>query len=75
MRNLNPYDSSTTSSSRSTVVSRHSTQEETSFGGDASETTSLLSRTESVDYAWNRVKRKFPNVNTTNSPFTAGVHE
>ena len=75
MRNLNLYDSSTSSSSRSTVISRHSTQEESSFGGDASETTSLFSRTESVDDAWDRIKRKFPNVNTTNSPFTAGVDE
>ena len=75
MENLNTDTSSSSSSSRSTVINRHSAQEETSFGGDASETTSLLSRTESVDNAWDRIQRKFPNVYTTNSPFTARVDE
>ena len=75
MRNLNTDTSTSSSSSRSTVITRHSTQEETSFGGDASETTSLLSRTASIDNAWDRIQRKFPNVNTTNSPFTARVDE
>ena len=70
MENLNTNTSSSSSSSRSTVINRHSAQEETSFGGDASETTSLLSRTESVDNAWDRIQRKVPNVYTTNSPFT-----
>ena len=65
MRNLNPYDSSRSGSSHSTVINRHSTQEETSFGGGISDTTSLLSRTESVDEAWDRNQRKFPNINTT----------
>ena len=75
-RNLNPYDSSRGGSSHSTFIRRHSvTQEETSFGGDASETTSLLSRTESIDDAWERIKRKFPNANTTSSTFTARVDE
>ena len=75
MRNLNPYDSSRSGSSHSTVISRHSTQEETLFGGGISGTTSLHSRTESVDAAWDRIQRKFPNVNTTNSLFTAKVDE
>ena len=75
MRNLNPYDSSRSGSSHNTVINRHSTQEETSFGGGISNTTSLLSRTESVDEAWDRIQRKFPNVNTTSSPFTARVDE
>ena len=76
IRNLNPYDSSRGGSSHSTFIRRHSgTQEETSFGGDASETTSLLSRTESIDDAWERIKRKFPNANTTSSTFTARVDE
>ena len=75
MRNLNPCDSARSGSSRNTVISRHSTHGKTSFGGDASETTSLLSRTESIDAALDRIIRKFPNANTTNSPFTPRADE
>ena len=71
MGNLN-MDTSTSSSSRSTVISRHSTQEETSFGSGISDTTPFLPRTANID-AWERIKRKFPNANTTNSPFTASI--
>ena len=73
---INPYDSSRSGGgSRSTIRSLHRTYEETSFGGDASETTSLLSRRRSVDEAWDKIQRKFPNVNTTNSLFSARVDE
>ena len=73
---INPYDSSRSGGgSRSTIRSLHRTYEETSFGGDASETTSLLSRRRSVDEAWDKIQRKFKNVNTTNSLFPARVDE
>ena len=76
MGNLNPYDSSRSGSSHSTVIRHHSgTQEETSFGGDASETDPLLSRMKSVDDTWKRIKRKFPNVNTVSSTFTARLDD
>ena len=74
MENLNPYDSS---SRRGSVdpTSLHRTYEETSFGGDPSETDPLLKQKKSVDSAWDRIKRKFPNFNPANSPFTAREDE
>ena len=76
MRNLNTDTSSRSGGGlHSTIGSLHRTYEETSFGGDASETTSSLSRRRSVDDAWDRIQRKFPNANTANSLFTAKVDE
>ena len=74
MGNLNPYDSSSRLGSYNIITSRYSrTHGETPFGGDISETTSLLSQMESTKDAWERIIRKFPIVNPTNSPFTASV--
>ena len=73
-----------TSSRRGSVdpTSLHKTYEETSFGGDASDSTPLLDREENVDTslkniedAWDIIKRKFPNCNPVNSPFTARLDE
>ena len=75
MENLNTDTSTSSSSSRSTVIDNRSAQEETSFGGGISDITSLLSRSESVDAAWDEIQRKFPNVNTASSTFTAGLDE
>ena len=72
MRNLNPYDSS---SRRGSVdpTGHHRTHGETSFGGDMSDTISLIQRENKRDDAWARIKRKFPNFNSTNSSFTASI--
>ena len=75
MRNLNPYYSSTSSSSRSTIISRHRTDEETSFGGDTTDTTPLIALEENVDATWEIIQKKFPNANKVNSSFTARVDE
>ena len=66
-----------TSSRRGSVdpTSLHKTYEETSFGGDASDTTPLLGREENVDTAWARIKSKFPNFNPANSSFTASIDD
>ena len=64
MGNLNPYDSS---SRRGSVnpTSLHKTYEETSFGGDASDTTPLLETSSLVEErrtnAWRVLEREFPN--------------
>ena len=73
-----------TSSRRGSVdpTSLHKTYEETSFGGDASDSTPLLEREENVDTslkniedAWEKIKERFPNCNPANSPFTARLDE
>ena len=75
---------SMTSSRRGSVdpTSLHKAYEETSFCGHISDTTPLITtsslveeRRENVDTAWDRIQRKFPNANTTNSTFTAKVGE
>ena len=70
---LHPMTSSRRGSADPTSL--HKTYEETSFGGDTSDTTSLLEREENVYNAWDRIKRKFPKINRANSPFTARVDE
>ena len=74
MRNLDPYDSS---SRRGSVdpTGHHPTYEETSFGGDISDTTPLLGREENVNTALEIIQSKFPNANTADSSFTARVDE
>ena len=61
-------------------TSLHKTYEETSFGGDASETEQLLRRMESVDSAlkniedaWSEIKKKYPKINPLKAPFTARI--
>ena len=49
--------------------------EETSFGGETSDTTPLLQRENERDEAWKEIKNIFPKVNPSNSPFTAGTDE
>ena len=58
MGNLNPYDSS---SRRGSVdpTGHHRTDEETSFGGDISNTMSLVEARR--EKAWEVIKREFPN--------------
>ena len=48
-------------------------QEETSFIDD--ENTPLIQREERRDDAWERIKRKYPKVNPTNSSFTSDIDE
>ena len=68
-----------TSSRRGSVdpTSLHKTYEETSFvtGGDTTDTTPLIQREGKRDNAWDRIKRKFPNFNPANSPFTASIDD
>ena len=70
---LHPMTSSRRGSADPT--GHHRTYEETSFGGDISDTTPLIARGENVDTAWDRIKRKFPKFNPANSSFTARVDE
>ena len=56
-------------------TSLHKTYEETSFGGDASETTPLIEKESKRDDAWEIVLSKFPKANTSNSFFTARLDE
>ena len=72
MGNLYPYDSS---SRRGSVdpTGLHRTDEETSFGGDISDTTALIEKERKRDAAWARIKSKFPNADTVNSSFTAMI--
>ena len=48
-------------------------QEETSFIDD--ENTPLIQREERRDDAWERIREKYPKVNTANSSFTADIDE
>ena len=72
MGNLNPYDSSSRRGSVD-LTGHHRTDEETSFGGDISDTTALIEKERKRDAAWARIKSKFPNANTVNSSFTATI--
>ena len=77
MRNLNPYDSSSRRGSEDTTYrSSHSktygesrTYGETSFIEGTDEHTPLITKEEKRDKAWERIRSKFPKVNTTK--FTA----
>ena len=75
MRNLDPYDSSSRRGSEDTTYrSSHSrTYGETSFIEGTDEHTPLITKEEKRDKAWERIKRKFPKVNTTK--FTATLDE
>ena len=66
-----------TSSRRGSVdpTSLHKTYEETSFGGDASDTTPLSEKESKRDDAWEIILSKFPKANTSNSFFTARLDE
>ena len=71
MRNLGPYDSSSRRGSGDTTYrSSHSrTYGETSFIEGIDEHTPLITKESKRDEAWDKIRRKFPNVNT--SKFTA----
>ena len=71
MRNLGPYDSSSQRGSEDTTYrSSHSrTYGETSFIEGIDEHTTLITKESKRDEAWDKIRRKFPKVNT--SKFTA----
>ena len=82
MRNLNPYDSSSRRGSEDTTYrSSHSktygesrTYGETSFIEGTDEHTPLITKEEEKrDKAWERIRSKFPKVNTTK--FTATLDD
>ena len=71
MRNLDPYDSSSRRGSEDTTY--HRTHGETSFIEGTDEHTPLITKEIKQDEAWDRIKRKFPKVDTTK--FTAIIDE
>ena len=75
MRNLNPYDSSSRRGSEDTTYrSSHSkTYGETSFIEGIDEHTPLITKESKPDEAWERIRSKFPKVNT--SKFTATLDD
>ena len=75
MRNLHPYDSSSRRGSEDTTYrSSHSrTYGETSFIEGTDEHTPLITKEEKRDKAWERIRSKFPKVNTTK--FTATLDD
>ena len=75
MRNLRPYDSSSRRGSEDTTYrSSHSrTYGETSFIEGTDEHTPLITEEEKRDKAWERIRSKFPKVNTTK--FTATLDD
>ena len=75
MRNLNPYDSSSRRGSEDTTYrSSHSkTYGETSFIEGIDEHTPLITKESKRDEAWERIRSKFPKVNT--SKFTATLDD
>ena len=75
MRNLNPYDSSLRRGSEDTTYrSSHSkTYGETSFIEGIDEHTPLITKESKRDEAWERIRSKFPKVNT--SKFTATLDD
>ena len=71
---INEMDRFPSSSSRRGSEYHHRTYEETSFGGDISEVTSLLTRRENeLNASVDEIKRKFPNADT--SKFTSKIDE
>ena len=79
--NLNSYDSSSRRGSVDTT-GHHRTYEETSFGGDASETELLLGRMKSVDtglknieHAWSEIKKKYLRIKPSKAPFTVRLDQ
>ena len=75
MRNLDPYDSSSRRGSEDTTYrSSHSrTYGETSFIEGTDEHSPLITKEEKRDKAWERIRSKFPKVNTTK--FTATLDD
>ena len=75
MRNLDPYDSSSRRGSEDTTYrSSHSrTYGETSFIEGIDEHTPLITKESKRDEAWDKIRRKFPKVNT--SKFTATLDD
>ena len=68
--------SSRRGSEDTTYRSSHSrTHGETSFIEGIDEHTPLITEENKRDEAWDRIKRKFPNINPTNSSFTATLDE
>ena len=51
------------------------THGETSFIEGIDEHTPLITKETKQDEAWDRIKRKFPNINPANSSFTATLDE
>ena len=74
---INEMDRFPSSSSRcgSEDTTYHRTYGETSFIEGIDEHTPLITKETKRDEAWDRIKRKFPNINPANSSFTATLDE
>ena len=74
---MNEMDRFPSSSSRrgSEDTTYHRTHGETSFIEGIDEHTPLITKETKRDEAWDRIKRKFPNINPANSSFTATLDE
>ena len=74
---MNEMDRFPSSSSRrgSEDTTYHRTRGETSFIEGIDERTPLITKETKRDEAWDRIKRKFPNINPANSSFTATLDE
>ena len=66
---------STSSRRGSEDTTYHRTHGETSFIEGIDEHTPLITKESKRDEAWDRIKRKFPNINPANSSFTATLDE
>ena len=66
---------STSSRRGSEDTTYHRTHGETSFIEGIDEHTPLITKETKRDEAWDRIKRKFPNINPANSSFTATLDE
>ena len=66
---------STSSRRGSEDTTYHRTRGETSFIEGIDEHTPLITKETKRDEAWDRIKRKFPNINPANSSFTATFDE
>ena len=68
--------SSRRGSEDTTYRSSHTrTHGETSFNEGIADNTRLITEERKRDEAWDRIKRKFPNINPANSSFTATLDE
>ena len=74
---MNEMDRFPSSSSRrgSEDTTYHRTRGETSFIEGIDEHTPLITKETKRDEPWDRIKRKFPNINPANSSFTATLDE
>ena len=66
---------STSSQRGSEDTTYHRTHGETSFIEGIDEHTPLITKESKQDEAWDRIKRRFPNINPANSSFTATLDE